>query len=70
MTEESILSGMRMYANSIEETLNSTFQVRVQGSLSHGEFMKTINDVLLNIHMMLKMTVMDFSLIYHKGNIN
>jgi hypothetical protein len=37
-TNEMIQDELRKYANSIEDTLNDTFQVRVQGGLSTQEF--------------------------------
>lgn len=41
-TNEMIQDELRKYANSIEDTLNDTFQVRVQGGLSTHEFTKIL----------------------------
>lgn len=38
MSDEQLLKNMRAYANSIEDTINNTFQVRVQGGLSMADF--------------------------------
>lgn len=38
MNDEQVLSGMRAYANSIEDTLNQTFQVRMHGKLPESDF--------------------------------
>jgi len=43
MTDEQILNDMRKYAKSIEDTLNETFQVRIQGGLPQSDFMNMVN---------------------------
>lgn len=43
ITDEQILNDMRKYAKSIEDTLNETFQVRIQGGLPQSDFMNMVN---------------------------
>lgn len=38
MSDEQLLANMRAYANSIEDTVNNTFQVRIQGGLAMADF--------------------------------
>lgn len=67
MTDEQALNQMRIYTKSIEDTLNETFQVRIQGGLTHDDFKIMLNSCSQAYNYEIKHDGIGFCLIVTQG---